>query len=196
VALQVAAAAPQVLAVLDDLQQQLEQEEDDATSASARIFRETLVLARRRIQAGQSQQSWAIDSLLPFSLFPSVENTEVVEERRRAVEAATTKGNRSPSMSSALLRRFRAHNPSCATAAAIAPPSVHVAIGGVVSHALTGGSDPVHVVVAEATVRKRSGVEGGICPPQMTDVMLCTSRRCALKRLAAKGNESGDSFFL
>jgi hypothetical protein len=159
VALQVAAAAPQVLAVLDDLQQQLDHEEDDATSVSACIFREALVLARRRIQAGQSQKSWAIDSLLPFSLFPSFDDAEEEEEGRTAEEVAATTGNHSPCTSSALLRRFRAHNPVgfsfCAT-----PQSVHVAIGGVVPHALTGGSDPVHVVVAEATVRKRNEVGG------------------------------------
>lgn len=161
-ALQVAAAAPQVLTVLDDLQQQLDQEEDDATSASVRIFRETLVLARRRIQAGQSQKSWAIDSLLPFSLFPSFEDAEEEEGGRAAEEVAATTGIRSSSTSSALLRRFRAHNPagipSCATA--ITPSCVHVAIGCVVPHALTGGSDPVHLVVAEATVRKQKEVEG------------------------------------
>lgn len=153
VALQVAAAAPQVLVVLDDLQRQLDQEEDDATCASARIFREALVLARRRIQAGQSQKGWMNDFYLPFLLSPSFEDAEEVEKGQTQKEVDPTEES---CINSALLRRFCAHNPVgfSSTSAAITPSSVHVAIGCVVPHALTGGSDPVQVVVAEAVVRK------------------------------------------
>lgn len=159
VAFQVPATGPQVLAVLDDLQQQLEQEEDDASCAGARIFRESLVLATRRVQAGRTQKSWATDSLLPLALLPSF------AEEEEGYTSASTKDGCCPCTSSALLRRFRAHScldpPSCAS---VTPSNVHV--GGEVPHALTAGSDPVHVVVAEATVRsmlKRAG--GGRLAP-------------------------------
>ena len=148
VAFQVPAAGPQVLAVLHDLQQKLEQEEDDASSAGARIFREILILATRRVQAGRTQKSWATDSLLPLALLPSFEEAEEDEGHT----SASTRGGSFPCASSAFPRRFRAHSclgaPSCVS---VNPSNVHV--GGEMPHALTGGSDPVHVVLTEATVR-------------------------------------------
>jgi hypothetical protein len=152
-ALAVPGAGPQVLAVLERTRERLEEEEEDSGSVPAAVYRQALELARRRIQAGRRASPWASGRDLPPECFPPAEGVE--DEPALDAHAALRR--------SMLGRRLGAHMPPTRAGGdsdRAQAANVFTALGATAPFALTGGSDPVHVVVEKVQVRAWSGNVG------------------------------------
>ncbi|EWM21557.1 hypothetical protein Naga_101439g1, partial [Nannochloropsis gaditana] len=182
-ALAVPGAGPQVLAVLERSQERLEGEEEDSGSVPAAVYRQALELARRRIQAGRRASPWASGRDLPPECFPPADDGE--DEPALDARAALRR--------SMLGRRVGARMPPTRAGGdsdRAQAANVFMALGATAPFALTGGSDPVHVVVEKVQVRAwkgnvgregAHGLEGG---PRRS---LCDRRR------TRGGNSDGSS---